>query len=318
MKRPAWFERRRQTWLTRRHPTSTDTTRLKHNQIYVLPTGFGFAFAVTALLVLIGAINYQLSLAYAFAFLMFGIGHAGLLQGFRNLLGLHVTVGQAEPVFTGENAHFPIRLISDKARISIYLSAGRDSVVAANIQPRSSNETWLPVPAIQRGWLVLPTVQLESRYPTQLCRAWSYARLAARVLVYPQPESNAPPYQLASNSDEGGSVWRRGEDDFAGLRRYQPGDPIRRIAWKQAARDEHLSIKQFDSPQSAAYRFDWHDLALQSAESRLSRLTAWVLAADLAGDRYGLTLPGTTLPLDHGPAHRTACLTALALFEAQA
>jgi uncharacterized protein (DUF58 family) len=48
-------------------------------------------------------------------------------------------------------------------------------------------------------------------------------------------------------------------------------------------------------------------------EQKLSRLCAWVLAADRLDLRYGLRLPGVDLPPASGEAQRRACLTALAL-----
>jgi len=49
-------------------------------------------------------------------------------------------------------------------------------------------------------------------------------------------------------------------------------------------------------------------------EARLSRLTAWVLAAERAARPFGLSLPGVHLPPQQGREHRRAALTALALF----
>jgi len=61
----------------------------------------------------------------------------------------------------------------------------------------------------------------------------------------------------------------------------------------------------------------WLDLAATPAaaalDARLSRLCAWVLAAEQQGLDYGLRLPGTHLAPAHGQAHRDACLRALAL-----
>ena len=49
-------------------------------------------------------------------------------------------------------------------------------------------------------------------------------------------------------------------------------------------------------------------------EARLSRLTAWVLAAERAACPFALTLPGTNLPARQGREHRRAALTVLALY----
>ena len=43
-------------------------------------------------------------------------------------------------------------------------------------------------------------------------------------------------------------------------------------------------------------------------------LTAWVLMAEHRSLPYRLVLPELTVPAGSGPAHRAACLEALALF----
>ena len=50
-------------------------------------------------------------------------------------------------------------------------------------------------------------------------------------------------------------------------------------------------------------------------EEKVSRLARWVLEADAARLRYGLDLPGLSVPLGCGGVHRERCLEALALFE---
>jgi uncharacterized protein (DUF58 family) len=56
----------------------------------------------------------------------------------------------------------------------------------------------------------------------------------------------------------------------------------------------------------------WGQTQLGDPEARLSRLAAWVVAADAAGHSYGLRMPGTELPPAPGAAQRTAALQALA------
>ncbi|BCL74963.1 hypothetical protein JHS3_06990 [Jeongeupia sp. HS-3] len=310
----AWFTRHWQRALARRHPQSAVIT-LRHNRIYVLPTWFGIAYAATALLVLIGAINYQLSLAYLFAFLMLGLGNSALLQAYRNLLKLQLRALAAEPVFAGEVAHFPIAVANPgkPPRNALGLKFNRHDVGWIERIGRDDEAiARLPLLSHERGWLTLPPLRLETRYPTGWCKAWSYAQLSSRCLIYPHPEENPPPY--LDHGGDHGQRRVRGSDGFAGLRAYQPGDAPKQIAWKQFARLDVLLVRENDSVQGAAQLFDWHALDELGTEARLCRLTAWVLAADLAGDRYGVILPGQTLPLGAGPAHRHACLQALALF----
>jgi hypothetical protein len=60
----------------------------------------------------------------------------------------------------------------------------------------------------------------------------------------------------------------------------------------------------------------WSELPAQlDPESRLSRLTRWVLDADAIDCAYGLRLPGVTIEPATGIEHRTRCLEALALYD---
>ena len=57
---------------------------------------------------------------------------------------------------------------------------------------------------------------------------------------------------------------------------------------------------------------DWQATAGLDAEQRLSRLCAWVLAADRSGQPWALHLPGVQRDADSGPHHRRRCLDTLA------
>lgn len=310
-----------QAAMARRHPVAGGEFTLKQNRIYVLPGGFGFAYGATAILVLVGAINYQLSLAYLFAFLMLGLGHSGLIQAFRNLLGLKIQAEAPRAVFVGQTAWFPLHLRGgDKlTRHALSFTADR-SLPGTPVTLRASVDdvVRVGVPAAKRGWVSLPRVVIETRYPSGWCRAWSYATLDARCLVYPHPEDNPPPWAGSADENEQGQANNKGDDEFAGLRPYVAGDTPRHIAWKQSARQSHLSVRMFETPWTMTRHFRWDSVPLSDIEARLSRLAAWILQAEAAGERYALSLPGAEIEADHGPLHEARCLTALALYGSDA
>src|SRR5215813_6281884 len=106
------------------------------------------------------------------------------------------------------------------------------------------------------------------------------------------------------------------EAELAGLRDYQLGDALNRIAWKAVARGAGWYSKQFEGAGGRGLvELDWADLppALDD-ELRLSRLTAWILAAEREARAFALRLPGIALPLGQGAVHRRRALAALALF----
>ena len=75
-------------------------------------------------------------------------------------------------------------------------------------------------------------------------------------------------------------------------------------------------IRDTASTASQELWLDWQQTQISGTEERLSRLTAWVLAAESipnGGTRYGLKIAGIHLQPDSGAAHRETCLRALAL-----
>jgi uncharacterized protein (DUF58 family) len=228
-----------------------------------------------------------------------------------------VSAGRVDNVFAGDAARFGLNLESrgDFDRFAIDLST-RGPSVTCDVLGRRTISVFVPVKAQKRGWLQLPRVTMETRYPLGLTRAWSYIQPDMRTLVYPRPDNaSLPPHQSVPGTGDAISTGA-GLDDFAGLRPYQPSDSPRHIAWKAAARGGPLLTKTFSGRASSELWFDWSALPPgMDTEARLSRLTRWVLLAYEHGARFGLKLPGIELPPAHGPAHRERCLQELALFD---
>jgi uncharacterized protein (DUF58 family) len=167
----------------------------------------------------------------------------------------------------------------------------------------------------QRGLHPVPTLHVETRFPLGLFRAWTVWRPAARALAWPAPERPAVPLPAAPASAGDSAAQRRAEGgEFDGVRSYRRGDALKHIVWKKVAKGGDLvSRDQAGSVQRELW-LDWQLAQVNGNEPRLSRLTAWVLAADAAGIAHGLRLPGVELAPGCGHAHRRASLDALALW----
>jgi uncharacterized protein (DUF58 family) len=308
-------------WLYGFTPPERGVIVLRHRRVYIVPTRLGWIFGATLGLLLVGSINYALSLGFAMTFLLAGMGLAGMVHTARNLARLAVSVGRVEPLFAGEAAQFRLYLdarvpFERPAILLRQLASGAQLVT--DVPAAGVAEAVLAVPAARRGWLALGRVMLETRYPLGLFRAWSYVEPDAQALVYPLPEYSALPAPSAEPRAGAGGAQAQGNEDFSGLRDYQRSDSPRHVAWKAFARGGAMLTKQFAGEAGAELWLDWQDLPQNlSLEARLSRLTGWVLAAEKAGVRYGLRLPGTEIPPDGGDVHRAACLQALALHPAE-
>ena len=294
----------------------TGTVFLVQKRVYILPTRPGIAFAAALMVMLIGSINYNLSLGYILTFLLGSMALVAILHTFRNLVHLRFTPGRVESVFAGETAWFELfvenRSGYERCSISLWHEG---KATRCDIPPERGATVTIAVAAPKRGWLMPGRITVDTRFPVGLLRAWSYIRPDVRCLVYPKPDDSLLPLP-----DPSGGVGEKrsaggGSDDFAGLRPYQASDSPRHIDWKAVARGQGLQTKVFSGRAAAELWLDWNQLsANMDLEAKLSRLTRWVLAADQDGLRYGLRLPGVTLAPDTGEAHRLACLRELALY----
>lgn len=308
------LKQRFRNW-ARRRAAETGTVTLTQRRIYILPTRQGLAFAAVLAVMLLGDINYNLSLGYVFTFLLATAGGMTMLYAFRNLAQLQFDAGPVEPVFAGENAQFDIHCHNPSSlpRYQIVLHDEAGHRTAFDAEPQQATIISLTVPAQQRGWLKLERLVLYTEFPLGLFHAWSYLYFDLRCLVYPKPfPSFAPPPAAADSGN--GTLPTAGDEDFAGLRSYVAGDALPRIAWKALAREQGLQVKHFSAQLGQELWLDWSLLPPLADERKLELLTRWVLDAEAQGLDYGLRLPGNELPFSRGTAHRNECLRRLALF----
>jgi uncharacterized protein (DUF58 family) len=309
-------------WIYGFTPPEQGAVVLVHRRVYIVPAQLGWVFGGTLLLLLIGSINYAIALGFALTFLLAGMGLAGMVHTARNLARIAVSAGRAEPVFAGEAAQFRLyldgRAKHDRPSI-LARHVGSGAQMVADVPAGGAAEVVLAAPAERRGWLPLGRVMLETRFPLGLFRAWSYVEPDVRCLVYPRPELSALPAPSADADAGGLRSPTPGNEDFAGLRGYQPADSPRHVAWKAVARSDEMLTKQFTGEAAVELWLDWRLLpAGAGLEQRLSLLAGWVLAAERRGATYGLRLPGTEIAPGRGAAHCSAALQALALFQAPA
>ena len=304
-------------WVSRRHQPEPGRIVLGQRRVYVLPTRHGLSFGLALALMLIGSINYNLSLGYILTFLLAGMAIVSILHSFRNIAYIAISAGRTEPAFAGDLALFDLHVANEREDVRHAISFICDERNLTSDLPGCRVSTiQIPVRATRRGWLQLPRVTLETFYPLGMFRAWSYVQPQMRSLIYPKPDTSALP-QFRPRGDSGDAVSvGTGSDDFSGLRGYKASDSPRHIAWKAVARSETMLTKSFTGRASQELILDWRDLPnTLDLEARLSRLTRWVMLARQAGLNYALDLPGVHIALNGGDAHFTRCLEALALYE---
>jgi uncharacterized protein (DUF58 family) len=313
-------------WLFRLNVAEGGEVVLGQRRVFILPTRSGMGYAALLILLFIGSINYNLSMGYALTFVLAGCALIAMQLTFRNLAYLYLAPGRASPVHAGEEAEFELHLSNRRrhARYAVWLGFIGDGLPAReqpfDIPAEGLCPVLLQAPTSCRGWLPVPRIRLHTSFPLGLLCAWSYWQPELKVLVYPHPEEHAPPLPVADTlqSDDHGAG---GQDDFAGVRPYQAGDSMKRLAWRQIARlgsEGVLVSKHFEGGAATELRLDFATLpAEMDIEARLSRMTRWVIEAEARGLPYAFRLADVSYPAALGGAHREACLRALALYGKQ-
>ena len=310
-------------WRQRRFPVDEGELLLTRRRVYILPTKAGVGYAILLLVLLIGSINYNLGLGYALTFLLATCAVVDLYLTYRNLVRLRLQPARVQPVFAGEDAQFELVLANhtgeDRYAIGVDLTAAPGRGRVTDVMAGSNATLQLPAPTVERGWKAAPRVRVHTRFPLGLFRAWSYWQPDQRALVYPVPEPVAPPLPTVGLPTSDG-IGRAGNDDFAGIRSYQPGDALRHLAWRQIARLDpalggQLVTKQFEGGALDELVLDFDALpTFMDLELRLSRMTRWVLDAEQRALPYGFRMGGHDFAPAIGAAHQAACLRLLALY----
>ena len=308
------FRQKFRRWLFR-PKIEHGTVILTQRRIFMLPTKQGLALALLLILMLLGDINYSLSLGYVLTFLLAMMAVMSMLHAFRNLAHLQIHAGRTDPVFAGETARFLLHFNNPGklARYQLALRNGNGDTISFDAAAGQSSEVYFPLPASHRGWLHTGRLTLYTVFPLGLFYTWSYLHFDTPCLIYAKPLDAA--ILPAGNATDGtGKHLVAGDDDFAGLRNYVAGDALPHIAWKAYARGLGLQVKQFASQESDELWLDLADAPDNDLEEKLSRLTRWVLDAESKGLRYGLRLSNHELAANCGTIHQDECLRRVALF----
>jgi len=312
----AALNQRIQRWARNRQGADPATTVLTPGRVYILPTGVGMIYGMMAFAMLLGSMNYNNNLSFVLTFLLAGLGFVAMHQCQRNLVGLEISFAGVESVHAGQSAKFRIAVSnhSKNTRHGIMLYLDDNDSEVQDLGAGESKVFTLVVPTEHRGWVTLDRFGIRTLFPFELFRSWAWLHMDLRGLVYPQAANSAPPPPPTISAHGHRQHDARGEEDFAGLRRFHDGDSPRNVAWKAFARSGQLLSKQFSGADTSSQWFDFSAVPAQETELKLSILTRWIIDTDQSRADYGLRMPGQEFAPAHGDAHKQQCLEALALF----
>ena len=186
------------------------------------------------------------------------------------------------------------------------LAAAEPMPIPIHVPPREEIEQRYSLIAKRRGFHRIPGVELESTDMLGISVRKQRLELDSEILVYPRiiplPEMMIPPRSESGRSSEE-SALRKGEGaGFYGIREYRPGDPLRHVHWRTAARLGRLTVVEWEAEEArdALVFVDTRAALVKELGPGTTLDAAAGLAASLAnallerGDTVRLVLPGTT------------------------
>lgn len=309
-----FWEQRFFRWVDKRSPR-THAVRFNRRNLYIFPNLSGSLFlAVIGVIWALGT-NYQNNLILAVSYLLISVFVVCIYHTYANMAGISIRCREAQSGFAGDDVGFVLELDAAHKHgchhLELRWSSGAPQIVS--LPPKESQPLMLWATSTQRGYFRPGRLLVQSHFPLGIIRCWTWVNLDACALIYPSPVPCEEPHSQTEKGHEDGGKVITGGDEFHGLRPYQPGDPIKQIAWKQYAQEKGLFSKEYQHLLSTEKWLDWDSLTLPT-ELRLSGLCHWALTYEQQHIPYGLKLPGLTLEPAQGENHHHKVLAALAAF----
>ena len=309
----------------------TQEAIIAKRHVALRPTRLCLSLLALSVAIWIGAVNYQVNVAYLVCFWVMGFVGVSALLTWRQLLGLRVEVVFNDEVFAGQTADANVffsngagkrtrtlwwrgeladnnthttdeRHLSDWQRVDI-------------TQHHINQATW-SIPIAQRGYFPEPLLlYLVSSAPFGLFQAMCQVQWQTDAVAYasPLPHQDFGTENQPDTEQTSQQAGMHG-DDIAYLKNHQQGSSLQHVAWKVYAKRGELMDKVFDEPPPAQHSevISYRDYPQGTPKDKLASLmTHRVLQADQWGAPYTLELPHVTITPQN--KLREKCLNALAL-----
>ena len=185
---------------------------------------------------------------------------------------------------------------------------------------RSEVELRLPVVAPTRGEFWLESVDVEVSDPFDLAPVRLEAAPERPLLVMPAPRTGIPlriVRRLPFGAPAPAVRLFEDREHFAGVRDYEPGDPMHHVHWRVSAHAGRLQTKRFEPTRSAEVLFAvdvshgepfWHAVDRVTAEEAIAWTSYLARQAIHAGWRTGL-VANTHLRRGAGPLRVPASIS---------
>jgi uncharacterized protein (DUF58 family) len=295
----------------------------------------GVTYAVTTVVLILGAINGQNNLLFA----MFGLAVGGLIiSGFlsgANLMGVRVSRLPSGGGVVGQQASIRYRihntnrwipscallieeLETDRKRVA---RLGRSVGVAVHIAAGGASIVEASPECLKRGRGSLCRLRVSSTFPFGLTRKAVLFDGDDEIVIFPrEPELESDPVvrSVGDRLSRNNSLPTRQGDEFHSLREYVTGDPLRNVAWWASARGGQLLVRQRTRRSTGRIVVEFESHADSEVQERIiSCASALCARCSTLGYEFAPAPSGqpTLTSFGTGPTHLRSARTALALWE---
>lgn len=294
-----------QNWLAKRFHMQNEKT-LSQRDVLVFLFQQGYLYVVLIILTFIAGVNYANNLILGFCFLISAILCVSFYLTFKQLHGLDISIQAQDVGQVGHSLRFRIYFKQPDERIR-YLYVKTDDQCHQYKLMQTQGTLDLDFTPAERGQFQFPVVQIYSVYPFGLVRAWSYLYHQRFAWIAPKSLELTVDRTLSGRTDEPDF------DEFRELKKFQLGDSLQAVSWKQAARGQGLYVKVFEQ-QETDQLLDIHYEHMPSAlhEEKLQMMMGMIEQCEQLKVPYQIVLPHMTLARDLGEQHLEQAKKALA------
>ena len=297
---------------------------LKH--LTIRPTGLGWGMLAIAAAAWVLAMNYTLNIAYLLAFWILAFAIWASLQAVWQLYGATLLRIENNECFVGENAVVGVSVRAKNMRhCRVYLRFVLDDngdthfkqqeMQLLDTKDNARHAVQLTFPATRRGLVRSPVIQIYTHAPFALLSVSALLQPDWQITVYPAPIEHTVFTPISGDEQGESHAVRQGNDETAYLSPYHAGDSMKRIAWKQYAKNRKLTVRQMETDDKGIsdYIISYKDYGeIANRDLIASYLCQRVLTAENQHRRYLLELPFDTIAPQNG--QRRKALSALAVF----
>ena len=287
----------------------------RSNRTYIVPTKFGFIFALICFVLFLMSFIYGNNVTYLLTFIM--ISQAVISMGItnRNTEKVGKTQMNIRDFYAHETGEAVVQ-VENPSRTDLFdiqMTYQKNSTQIEKIEALSSATARIHFQNQERGEHEAKKIKIESTFPYGLLRSWKHQSIETKYYVYPSPQGNPTFPSEGAASDEGEITSIQNQGEFIQHRNYQNSDSFRRIDWRAYARSQKWLVQQKEENADGSLLFNIQMTQhLSDFEKRLQQMSLWIQLAEQKNRPYQVILGSWQSEASTGPEHKTTCLRKLA------